>query len=116
MLLERNEVDGFRAPGFSPDPQRGPIDCVKQARIEWDAILASLFVIELRPAQVTVRQVPQHRMLERVVAVPFDNGPVELLPPRARYGEPAGAGLAHGSNRRRQQKIALQIPMRTQLL
>src|ERR1700680_22707 len=110
MILEWNKVDDFRAAGFSPDPQRGPIDCMEQARIEWNAILASLLVRELQPAQVAIRKVSQHRMLERVIAIPFDNGPVELLPPRAGYRESTGAGLAQGGDCRRQQKVALQVP------
>src|SRR5689334_25428169 len=55
-------------------------------------------------------------MLEDIIAVPFDHGPVELLSPAAGNSKPARARRAQRSHRRWPYEVTLQVPVRPQFL
>src|SRR5437867_13343372 len=89
---------------------------MKQVRVERSAALPPLFVGELHSTEVAIGKVAEERVLEHVVPIPFDDRPVELLPPRPGDDEPGRARLAHRRDRRWSQEIALQVPIRAQFL
>ncbi len=55
-------------------------------------------------------------MLEYIVAISLHNRPIKLLPPLSRNNKPVVVCLAHGGDGGRRKKIALQVPMGTQLV
>ena len=78
--------------------------------------MARLFVGERDSAEVSVGKVTECGVLERVIAIPLDYGPVKLLPPASRQCEPGGAGGTEGRNRRWMQEVTLKISVWEKLL
>src|SRR5579884_3890142 len=113
---DRNPVDFIARARIYPHPQVRPVYCRIQIGVEGDTVLPLFLIRQDDAAQVPVGQVPEVRVLKDVVAVPFDDGPVKLLPPCPGNREPGGAGVAECGNGRWLQKVTLQVPVRPQLL
>ena len=88
MILQRHPINCLRSSRRRrPDSQRRPVHRREQIRIQRDAIRPRLLITQRQPAQIAIRQISKRRMLMRVVAIPLDHRPIELLPPRPRNGK-----------------------------
>ena len=73
------------------------------------AILAGFIVGERVSTEIAIRQISKRGVLVDVVPIPLYDAPIELLAPAPRHLEAGSGSLTQSRDRRRPEKITLQV-------